>query len=101
MQRCSSKKKLYTSVVHEHSLKETNTVVPAMNGHPRDQAKVSVHCRWPLIRGMDGHVEMSRDIDNVAVHIRWPLTTGVAQGRYYCNVKYYCICLSNVMKNES
>ena len=22
-----------------------------MNGHPRDQAKVSVHCRWPLIRG--------------------------------------------------
>ena len=27
------------------------TVVPVMNGHPRDQAKVSVHCRWPLIRG--------------------------------------------------
>ena len=22
-----------------------------MNGHPRDQAKVSVHCRWPPIRG--------------------------------------------------
>ena len=22
-----------------------------MNGHLRDQAKVSVHCRWPLIRG--------------------------------------------------
>ena len=21
-----------------------------MNGHPRVQAKVSVHCRWPLIR---------------------------------------------------
>ena len=38
-----------------------------MDGHPRDQAKVSVHCRWPLIRGTDGHVEMSRDIDNVAV----------------------------------
>ena len=60
------------------------TVVPVMNGHPRDQAKVSVHCRWPLIRGTDGHFEMSRDIDNVAVHSRWPLTTGVAQGRYYC-----------------
>ena len=29
----------------------SNTVVPVMNGHPRDQAKVSVHCRWPLIRG--------------------------------------------------
>ena len=26
-------------------------VVPAMNGQPRDQAKVSVHDRWPLIRG--------------------------------------------------
>ena len=24
------------------------TVVPVMNGHPRDQAKVSVHCRWPI-----------------------------------------------------
>ena len=22
-----------------------------MNGHPRGQAKVSVHCRWPPIRG--------------------------------------------------
>ena len=60
------------------------TVVPVMNEHPRDQAKVSVHCRWPLIRGTDGHVEMSRGIDTVAVNSRWPLTTGVAQGRYYC-----------------
>ena len=25
-----------------------------MNGHPRDQAKVSVHCRWPLVTGPDG-----------------------------------------------
>ena len=31
-----------------------NTVVPVMNGHPRDQAKVSVHCRWLLVRGTDG-----------------------------------------------
>ena len=60
-------------------------VVPVMNGHPRDQAKVYVHCRWPLIRGTDGHVEMSRGIDNVAVNSRWPLTMGVAQGRYYCS----------------
>ena len=29
-------------------------VVPVMNGHPRDQAKVSVHCRWPLVTGTDG-----------------------------------------------
>ena len=25
------------------------TVVSVMNGHPRDQAKVSVHDRWPFI----------------------------------------------------
>ena len=63
-----------------------NSVVSVMNGHPRDQAKVSVHCRWPLIRGTDGHVEneMSRDIENMAIHSRRPLTTGVTQGRYYC-----------------
>ena len=29
----------------------SSTVVPAMCGHPWDQAKVSVHDRWPLIRG--------------------------------------------------
>ena len=28
-------------------------LVPVMNGHPRDQAKVSVHCRWPLVTGTD------------------------------------------------
>ena len=84
----------HSNLEKDNSLKNTpvlaqrwavwSSVVPVMNGHPRDQAKVSVHCRWPLIRGTDGHVEMSRDIDNVAVHSRWPLTTGVAQGRYYC-----------------
>ena len=31
-----------------------STVVPVMNGHPQDQAKVSVHCRWPLVTGTDG-----------------------------------------------
>ena len=35
-------------------LTEWTTVVPVMNGHPRDQAKVSVHCRWPLATGTDG-----------------------------------------------
>ena len=60
------------------------TVVPVMNGHPRDQAKVSVHCRWPLIRGNLTSKCFGRGIDNVAVQGRWPLTTGVAQGRYYC-----------------
>ena len=30
------------------------TVVPVMNGHPLDQAKVSVYCRWPLVTGTDG-----------------------------------------------
>ena len=59
---------------------------PVMNGHPRDQAKVSVHCRWPLIRGNLTLKCVGRGIDNVAVQGRWPLTTGVAQGRYYCNI---------------
>ena len=54
-----------------------------MNGHPRDQAKVAVHCRWPLIRGNLTLKCVGRGIDNVAVQDRWPLTTGVAQGRYY------------------
>ena len=38
--------------VHIQKAKQT-TVVPVMNGHPRDQAKVSVHCRWPLVTGTD------------------------------------------------
>ena len=33
------------------------TVVPAMNGHPRDQAKVFVHDRWSLIRGTGGQMK--------------------------------------------
>ena len=49
-----------------------------MNGHPRDQAKVSVHCRWPPIRGTLTLKCVGRGIDNVAVQDRWPLTTGVA-----------------------
>ena len=35
-------------------LKTGTTVVPVMNGHPRDKAKVSVHCRWPLVTGTGG-----------------------------------------------
>ena len=65
-----------------------------MNGHPRDQAKVSVHCRWPLIRGNLTLKCVGRGIDNVAVQGRWPLTTGVAQGRYYCSVTQCNILLS-------
>ena len=64
------------------------TVVPVMNGYPRDQAKVSVHCRWPLIRGNLTLKCVGRGIDNVAVQGRWPLTTGVAQGRYYCTANF-------------
>ena len=47
-----------------------------MNGHPRDQAKLSVHCRWPLIRGNLTLKCVGRGFDNVAVQGRWPLTTG-------------------------
>ena len=65
------------------------TVVPVMNGHPRDQAKVSVHCRWrPLIRGNLTLKCVGRGIDNVAVQGRWLLTTVVAQGRYYCTATF-------------
>ena len=53
------------------------TVVPVMNGHPRDQAKVSVHCRWPPIRGTLTLKCVGRVIDNVPVQGRWPLMTGV------------------------
>ena len=75
-----------------------------MNGHPRDQAKVSVHCRWPLIKGNLTLKCVGRGIDNVAVQGRWPLTTGVAQGRYYCiqndrkcdeNLRYYRMCIGH------
>ena len=30
------------------------TVVPVMNGYPREQAKVSVHDRWSHIKGTAG-----------------------------------------------
>ena len=36
------------------AFEKSDTVVPVMNGHPRDQAKVSVHCRWPLVTGTEG-----------------------------------------------
>ena len=44
-----------------------DTVVPVMNGHPRDQANVSVHCRWPPIRGTLTLKCVGWGIDNVAV----------------------------------
>ena len=46
---------VYFRCVHLSLLSSiVGTVVPVMNGHPRDQAKVSVHCRWPLVTGTDG-----------------------------------------------
>ena len=36
------------------SVHVVTTVVPVMNGHPRDQAKVSLHDRRPLVRGTGG-----------------------------------------------
>ena len=32
------------------------TVVPVMNGHAWDQAKVSLHDSWPLVSAMSGLV---------------------------------------------
>ena len=51
-----------------------------MNGPPRDQAKVSIHCRWPLIRGNLTLKCVGRGIDNMAVQGRWPLTDGGGGG---------------------
>ena len=50
---------VHTSLVFGHYYLEYDcvngsTVVPVMNGHPRDQAKVSVPDRWPLIAGTGG-----------------------------------------------
>ena len=53
---------------------------------------MSVHCRWPLIRGNLTLKCVGWGIDNVAVQGRWPLTTGVAQGRYYC-INSMCIII--------
>ena len=39
------------NIIKKISLSNHSTVVPAMGGHPWDQEKVSVHDRWPLIRG--------------------------------------------------
>ena len=33
---------------------ELTTVVPVMNRHTLDQAEVSLHDRWPLVRGTGG-----------------------------------------------
>ena len=44
----------------------TGTVVPVMNGHPRDQAKVSVHCRWTLVTGTDGQ---AGDANSKLIHL--------------------------------
>ena len=50
-----SELKVQLDLVKRHSVEnEQYTVIPVMNGHPWDQAKVSVHCRWPLVTGTDG-----------------------------------------------
>ena len=96
----SQEGRIFTHMLVLVSQFERYTVVPVMNGHPRDQAKVSVHCRWPLIRGNLTLKCVGRGIDNVAVQGRWPLTTGVAQGRYYCSFKlsehWYYVFVSRV-----
>ena len=55
-----------------------------MDGHPRDQANVFVHCRWPLIKGNLTLQCVGRGIDNVAVQGRWPLTPKAGTTVYEC-----------------
>ena len=38
----------------KNTFSNTRTVVPVMNGTPRDQTKVSVHHRWTLVGGTSG-----------------------------------------------
>ena len=40
-----------------------------MNGHPRDQAKVSVHCRWPLVTGTDGQAGDAKYNDTLQYYL--------------------------------
>ena len=47
-----------------------NTVVPVMNGHPRDQAKLSVHDRWPHIGGTVGRAGAPNVIPLARLHHR-------------------------------
>ena len=71
-----------------------------MNGHPRDQAKVSVHCRWPLIRGNLTLKCVGRGIDTVAVQGRWPLTTGGGSPKAGTTVNTYCYSLARRCTDE-
>ena len=65
--------------------RNVTTVVPVMNGHPRDQAKVSVHDRRPLVRGTEGRAGggAKRNTGN-SVHDY--ITTSDIRTEYTCTI---------------
>ena len=60
------------------------TVVPVMNGHPRDPAKVSVHCRWPLVTGTDGQ-EGDAKYNNLAILHNTITTSDIPNEYTHCH----------------
>ena len=61
-----------------------STVVPVMNRHPRDQAKVSVHCRWPLVTGTDGQAGMP-NIMHIAITHTTITTSDIPDEYTHCH----------------
>ena len=56
-----------------------------MNGHPRDQAKVSVHDRWPLVGGTDGRPGGAKRGIHLSVFARIERGQGADLGkRHFC-----------------
>ena len=50
------------------NVNKTNTVVPVMNGHPRDQANMSVHDRWTLVGGTGGRCQTQYTLHDYINH---------------------------------
>ena len=64
-----------------------NTVVPVMNGHPWNQAKVSLHDRWPHVKGTGG-------APNVIYPLHDYITTGDIHTEYNVMHCHNYVCYS-------
>ena len=56
-----------------------------MNGYPRDQAKVSVHCRWPLVTGTDGQAGDAK-YNNLAILHNTITTSDIPNEYTHCHI---------------
>ena len=78
----------------------TDTVLPVMNGHTRDQAKVSVHCRWPLVTGTDGQAG-EPNIIHLAI-LPTTITTSDIPNQYIIVIIMYAIVVNlNLMQHNN